>query len=94
MAIAELQGNQGVTDEGIAHVGHMSELKSLELQFCWQLTDAGVLHLQFKAGSAVTGHLLGLHLQLIMTMCWSQLSTPLVRHCIARLATDMTDCSC
>lgn len=37
-----LQGNQGVTDEGIAHVGHMPELKSLELQFCWQLTDAGM----------------------------------------------------
>lgn len=38
---AWLQGNQGVTDEGIAHVGRMSELKNLELQFCWQLTDAG-----------------------------------------------------
>lgn len=24
----------------------MSELKSLELQFCWQLTDAGVLLVQ------------------------------------------------
>lgn len=37
-----LQGNQGVTDEGMAHVGRMWELKSLELQFCWQLTDAGL----------------------------------------------------
>ena len=40
--LAWLQGNQGVTDDGIAHIGRMSELKSLELQFCWQLTDAGV----------------------------------------------------
>ena len=36
-----LQGNQGVTDEGMVHVSRMQELKSLELQFCWQLTDAG-----------------------------------------------------
>ncbi len=36
-----LQGNQGVTDEGMAHLGSMWGLKSLELQFCWQLTDAG-----------------------------------------------------
>lgn len=40
--LAWLQGNQGVTDAGMAHVGCMSELKSLEVQFCWQLTDAGV----------------------------------------------------
>ncbi len=37
----KLQGNQGVTDEGMAHLGSMWGLKSLELQFCWQLTDAG-----------------------------------------------------
>ncbi len=36
-----LQGNQGVTDEGMTHLGSMWGLKSLELQFCWQLTDAG-----------------------------------------------------
>ena len=36
-----MQGNQGVTDEGMVHVGQMWGLKSLELQFCWQLTDKG-----------------------------------------------------
>ncbi len=37
----KLQGNQGVTDEGMTHLGSMWGLKSLEIQFCWQLTDAG-----------------------------------------------------
>ena len=61
----------------------MSELKSLELQFCWQLTDAGVLLVphclskripaeqqrQFDTVSATIGQYPALGLQLMMTMC-------------------------
>eukprot|EP00887_Chlorella_sp_A99_P001149 scaffold14.g1149.t1 len=40
-----LQGMTGLSDEALRCLAAVTSLRELELQFCWQLTDAGIAHL-------------------------------------------------
>ena len=80
----------------------MSELKSLELQFCWQLTDAGVLLVPLCLSKSISVNssvkikqvppLLSSSLDHIRSNADNALVSSkafVVRHCIASVATDM-----
>ena len=40
-----MQGVAGLTDGGLRALSCLLSLRELELQFCWQLSDAGIAHL-------------------------------------------------